>query len=159
MLSLIPDHGGEDLQTERLCTACGRMKTLSEFAVDRWRPDGRRSRCTVCRRDYDRERDYIRRSFRYGYLPLIGTVTTGRLTKLYGDGCFYCNAGPFECIDHRISVRAGGAHTVENVVPCCSGCNTRKWWSTDRNAVVHKQRLDTQSVGERNNRGPQRISP
>jgi len=41
-------------ETKR-CTTCGEVKPLTEFHRDRTKPDGRRSRCKLCRAGYQRE--------------------------------------------------------------------------------------------------------
>jgi 5-methylcytosine-specific restriction endonuclease McrA len=43
----------------------------------------------------------------------------------WGDKCYYCGA-KFEHIDHYIPLSKGGSHTLENVRPSCSFCNTSK---------------------------------
>lgn len=37
--------------------------------------------------------------------------------------CAYCG-GPFECMEHKIPVAAGGGTTKGNVIPSCNQCNT-----------------------------------
>ena len=49
--------------------------------------------------------------------------------QLEGRICFYCSArlGPGNAtLDHLIAVRLGGPHVEDNLVPCCSTCNSRK---------------------------------
>jgi hypothetical protein len=52
-----------------------------------------------------------------------GEFTEADLVARYGDQCYHCGAGPFQCIDHLTCVRVGGTHTRDNVVPCCQACN------------------------------------
>ena len=58
-----------------------------------------------------------------------------RAVERYGEQCYHCGDGPFECIDHLICVRVGGTHTRENVVPCCLACNRRKRWTVDEGLI------------------------
>lgn len=59
---------------------------------------------------------------------------TGKLTKedrklvlgAYGADCIYCGATGEPTLDHLIPLAAGGAHTIENAVPCCGKCNSAK---------------------------------
>jgi hypothetical protein len=53
--------GTTDKPTARVCVKCRVTKPLSDFAIDRGKPQGRRSACAVCRATYDREWDHIRR--------------------------------------------------------------------------------------------------
>lgn len=47
-----------------------------------------------------------------------------------GGFCIYCNQAlnPFDnfTVDHVVPLSRGGTSGVENLVPACSGCNTRK---------------------------------
>jgi HNH endonuclease len=134
-----------------MCDTCHQAKPPSEMAPDQSKKDGYRSQCRDCRKDYDRRRyeanrdailaqqrvyrkahpeigwaaDHRRRARSYGLQPVTETVTPDQLIAQWGNGCHYCE-GPFEVIDHRIPVAAGGHHTVLNVVPCCRPCNEKK---------------------------------
>ena len=123
--------GTDDEPTARVCITCGEAKPLNEFAKDRRRRHGRRGMCAVCRTNYDRERDYIRRARMYGHRPVVESFTTQQLIERHGDGCFHCGTGDFECIDHLMCVRVGGHHTLDNAVPSCHECNQRKRWAVD----------------------------
>ena len=75
----------------------------------------------------------------YGHRPVVESFTTRQLIERYGDRCFYCGTGDFECIDHRMCVRVGGQHTLDNTVPCCQMCNQRKRWELDELYIrVHR---------------------
>jgi hypothetical protein len=124
-----------DVLGNEVCRTCHRTKPLEEFARDSNRPSRYRTQCSDCRTDYDRERRYTIRSWRYGFLPIIGTVTTPLLIERYGDRCFHCPTGSFESIDHLVCVRVGGGHTIDNVVPCCKDCNIAKRWTVDEQAI------------------------
>ena len=64
----------------------------------------------------------------YGHCPVVEYFTNQQLER-HGDRCFYCGTADFECIDHRMCVRVGGHHTLDNTVPCCQKCNQRKRWA------------------------------
>ena len=118
--------GTDDQPTARACIKCGEVKPLNEFAKDRRKRQGRRGMCAVCRTNYDRERDYIRRARMYGHRPVVESFTTQQLIQRYGDRCFHCRTRDFECVDHLVCVRVGGYHTLDNVVPSCHECNRLK---------------------------------
>ena len=69
---------------------------------------------------------YRVRCRKFGVTPVVVPFTREELVAQYGDGCFYCDDGVFEEIDHYIPVAAGGEHTLDNVVPACHACNDRK---------------------------------
>ena len=140
--------GTDDEPTARPCTKCRGTKPLSEFAIDRGRAWGRRSVCASCKRvDYDRERDYIRRCRKYGHTPVVEHFTAQQLVERHGDGCYHCGAGAFECVDHLVCVRIGGAHTVGNTVPCCRECNQVKRWTVDEPLIrAFRARLTEQAA-------------
>ena len=135
--------GTDDEPTARACITCGEVKPLNEFAKDRRRRHGRRGVCAVCRTNYDRERDYKRRACMYGHCPVVEFFTNRQLIDRYGAMCFYCGTGDFECIDHRMCVRVGGHHTLDNTVPCCRECNQRKRWEVDEVLIrVYRLRFE-----------------
>jgi hypothetical protein len=133
--------------TTRVCSKCRETKPLSEFAKDRWKRQGRRGVCAVCRTNYDRERDYIRRTRRYGHRPVVESFTTQQLMERYGEGCFHCGTGDFECIDHLVCVRVGGPHTLDNALPSCCECNQRKRVAIDAPLIrAYLERLTDEVV-------------
>jgi 5-methylcytosine-specific restriction endonuclease McrA len=119
----------------RICIKCSREKPLTAFAVDRSKRDGRRTVCAECRAGYDSEIDYRRRSRKHGPEPVVVPFTRTQLIKRYGNRCVYCPTGLFETTDHVLCVAAGGHHTLDNVVPCCAGCNRRKRWEIDEQRI------------------------
>jgi 5-methylcytosine-specific restriction endonuclease McrA len=134
-----------------ICSACGEAKRISEMAPDQSRRSGHRTQCRECRKLYDHRRywtdsrqglarqrcrrrqnpeyqwaaEHRRRAQRYGLDLVTDLVTLAQLRDRWGDRCVYCD-GPFEVIDHRIPIAAGGHHTVDNVVPACGDCNQKK---------------------------------
>ena len=97
--------------------------------------------CSDCRQAYDWERNFIRRSGLYGLWARAERITRAQLVQQYGDGCFYCETGAFETVDHWICVRAGGDHTLNNVVPCCRKCNHAKRCEIDLPLIRALRRL------------------
>ena len=137
--------GTDDEPTARVCFMCGEVKPLNEFAKDRWKRQGRRGMCAVFRTNYDRERDYIRRTRMYGHCLVVESFTTQQLIERHGDTCFHCGTGDFECMDHLVCVRVGGAHTLDNAVPSCRECNQRKRWAVDEPRIrAYRESLATE---------------
>ena len=135
----------EDQPTSWVCTQCGAQKPVDEFARNSWTRTGRRHVCQECRRTYDRKQDYIHRALKHGHTPVCDHFTQADLVERYGEQCYHCGDGPFECIDHLICVRVGGTHTRENVVPCCLACNRRKRWTIDE-GLIRAYRLTTSAA-------------
>lgn len=72
---------------------------------------------TTCIRRRQREKD-----------ARIQDFTTGELDarmSMFGHLCAYCG-GPFETIDHVISLYKGGKHCLSNLRPACRSCNSSK---------------------------------
>lgn len=44
----------------------------------------------------------------------------------YGGHCAYCLTAPATDMEHMTPLSRGGRHELENVVPACGPCNTRK---------------------------------
>lgn len=47
------------------------------------------------------------------------------LRESYLNKCAYCN-NSFECFDHVTPLSRGGKHSIENLVPACTTCNSSK---------------------------------
>lgn len=82
------------------------------------------------RRAYDAEhvhaRNYLRRALRLGIEPVVEKFTKSDVIARYGDHCVYCETGAFEQLDHRVPIKVGGHHTLDNVRPTCAACNSSK---------------------------------
>jgi len=74
-------------------------------------------------------RQAIRARRRSRELAAEGSHTTEEwmaLLKAHGYRCAYCGiGGPLEP-DHRIPLARGGTNYIENILPACRRCNTRK---------------------------------
>jgi hypothetical protein len=60
-------------QTERVCTRCGALRPLDEFARDRSRPSGRKGMCKRC----DAEKSLARYRARRGEQPTLSCSECG----------------------------------------------------------------------------------
>lgn len=50
-----------------------------------------------------------------------------KLLEIYDCRCFYCGQrGGDKTRDHIVPLAKGGEHTMENIVPCCADCNSKK---------------------------------
>lgn len=62
----------------------------------------------------------------------MGDVSAGVIAQLRQMPCAYCGADGGQ-IDHGIPLAMGGLHALDNLVPACKPCNSRKrislsWW-------------------------------
>lgn len=48
------------------------------------------------------------------------------ICELYGFKCLCCGKQKVLHMDHVVSLRNGGRHTIENIQPLCRECNSRK---------------------------------
>jgi hypothetical protein len=152
-----PAHLSDD-SAPRRCTKCHTWKPLSRFAIDRRRKHGRRPICSRCRTTYDRlrrsakkaddrlwlkqsewEYNYRRRCSKYGIEPKLACFSPAELVARWGNQCVDCGA-PWDHLDHRVPVAAGGAHDLENCRPVCAACNRSKF-RTDRALIASAKKL------------------
>lgn len=59
---------------------------------------------------------------------LIATFTSAELDArmaFWGNQCWMCS-GPFQEVDHVISLARGGPHCLSNLRPSCRSCNASK---------------------------------
>lgn len=56
----------------------------------------------------------------------IFEITKKELNKLYNSPCFYCGSNKSIQMDHVIPINRGGRHSIGNLVPACSRCNSSK---------------------------------
>jgi hypothetical protein len=65
----------------------------------------------------------------------ISRTVALRVMQKTGGKCYYCGVELLDLsikatVDHLVPVFRGGGHEMENLVPCCSSCNSRKGTST-----------------------------
>lgn len=64
-----------------------------------------------------------------------GTVSEqdwAALILSFAYSCGYCGAwGTALTMDHRVPISRGGTHTIENIIPSCRACNSRKGTKTE----------------------------
>ena len=96
-------------------------------------PDGARDRSRRRRLDpvYREEHRLINSSGRAKRRGAEGSGVTVEqwceILETFGHACAYCLRTDRKLtVDHVISLHAGGLHDVENVVPACRSCNSRK---------------------------------
>ena len=56
----------------------------------------------------------------------VDPAVWNQLVEEYGGTCAYCRWAPATTRDHIIPLSAGGQHRIENLVPACRSCNSRK---------------------------------
>ena len=76
----------------------------------------------------------VRRLRRAREVKAPGAYTTAQwldLVRIYDGRCGYCGVAATLEPDHRIPLSRGGSNWIENIIPCCSPCNTRKRTATE----------------------------
>jgi len=76
----------------------------------------------------------VRRLRRARKVAALGAYTTAQwldLVCLYGGCCGYCGVAATLEPDHRVPLSRGGSNWIENIIPCCRPCNTRKRTATE----------------------------
>ena len=56
----------------------------------------------------------------------IFAISKKELSKLYSSPCFYCGSTEKITMDHVVPIDRGGTHSIGNLVPACSRCNSSK---------------------------------
>lgn len=56
----------------------------------------------------------------------VATWEWERVVRQYNYCCAYCGKECYLTMDHVIPLSKGGKHVIENIVPACSECNTKK---------------------------------
>lgn len=53
-----------------------------------------------------------------------------KVVAAYGEDCYICGGAPEEVgsmtVDHVVPLSQGGTYDIENLRPCCLGCNQEK---------------------------------
>ena len=75
--------------------------------------------------------DSRRRSARLAGGPSYSVSEWLALVARYDGRCAYCGEpGPLQA-DHRVPLARGGTNSIENILPACGSCNTRKHVMTE----------------------------
>lgn len=96
-------------------------------------------------RNPERAREFLRASFHKRRVLSRGESFTAKewaaLCAQHGDVCAYCGASGRLTADHRIPLSRGGRNVIENILPACKSCNSRKHTMTEDEfrAVLSRQ--------------------
>ncbi|MBM4557992.1 hypothetical protein GS466_23695 [Rhodococcus hoagii] len=64
-----------------------------------------------------------------------------RLVDRHRGCCFYCGSSGRMSMDHVVPLFRGGVHSIGNIVPACTACNSSK-----RTRTIMEWRLRMESV-------------
>jgi len=78
------------------------------------------------RRLHARPSEHRRRARLKGATGSFTSQEWSELVKAYNNRCAYCKKRKKLTVDHIIPLSKGGTNTIENIVPACGGCNSRK---------------------------------
>lgn len=84
----------------------------------------------------------IRRSRLRGVQTL---VTPNEVVEIFARAkgrCVYCNSVAKLTLDHFFPISQGGDNVLENLVPCCKSCNSRKGTSTGEDWLYDNHGVD-----------------
>lgn len=85
------------------------------------------------------------------------------LVEEYGGRCAYCLVGGPLHADHRIPLCRGGSNWIENILPACARCNTRKHTMTEEEFRERLRReaggAPSERIGTQRPRSRSRPSP
>jgi 5-methylcytosine-specific restriction endonuclease McrA len=88
--------------------------------VRRWQGDNR-DKCVA----YRRKRKAAIRTV--GKTELVTAEQWQSILNAYGNRCVYCNSSKDRLTqDHVTPLSRGGTHTMDNIVPACQSCNSKK---------------------------------
>jgi 5-methylcytosine-specific restriction endonuclease McrA len=77
---------------------------------------------------------------------------TARLEEL-GAKCYYCSNG-YNTKDHLVPLIRGGSNRIENIVPACLSCNTRKGSKTLEEFLAWRVNAYTEAESRRTRKSP-----
>jgi 5-methylcytosine-specific restriction endonuclease McrA len=105
------------------------------FEVDSRTKNKYTNRCKLCKHKLDDKasKAYRRLRLRSAKLGILMEVTPGEIRLLFRvfDGCCaYCSKRPEKArnlhLEHICSLAEGGRNTLQNLIPACLHCNSRK---------------------------------
>lgn len=120
---------------KKKCRLCGQTKRIDLFELDSRTKNKYTNRCKSCKHKLDDKsaqahRRLKRRSAKLG-IPM--EVTPGEIRLLFSvfDGCCsYCSKRPEKArnlhLEHIVPLSENGRNTLENLLPACIHCNTKK---------------------------------
>lgn len=56
----------------------------------------------------------------------VFVVSTKEIKRIYASPCIYCGSTAGITLEHIIPISRGGRHSIGNLAPACSPCNTSK---------------------------------
>lgn len=143
---------------KKLCMKCKEMKSLSEFSPSLRGLGNVSAYCRLCQNKRPRNTEAERKAtaryrekHRERWLALHrvhqferkhrikitsdGSVTDGFLKELYAtENCYYCGEvvpRDKRTAEHKLPLIRGGAHSADNMVMACEGCNFSKQDKTE----------------------------
>lgn len=116
------------------CPKCGESKELNNFGLDKRGPNGKTWVCKDCRNTFQRNFNKTPKGRYLSYKKgsrergFIFTITLDEFIKFWNKDCFYCG-DKIEGIGlDRVDNSIG--YDINNVVSCCTTCNTMKMAET-----------------------------
>ena len=68
-------------------------------------------------------------------------ISAAEIAKIYSSPCFYCGSGNKITMDHVLPLSRGGWHSIGNLIPACSSCNSSKGSKTIMEWRMSKMKL------------------
>ncbi len=118
------------------CTLCGKIKPTTKFGVDNKSHDNLRTRCRICTRIQDKNRQHTlsRRFSNYKARAKkdnrIFNINIDKFKNITNKQCEYCGGYSDSDIDEQFCgidrIDSSMGYVVDNIVPCCYICNMMK---------------------------------
>lgn len=72
--------------------------------------------------------NFLSRLYHYRKKHAVGNVTFEQIKYLYSrfSSCAYCGKNKPNTIDHVIPLSKGGTNNIDNLIPVCVNCNSKK---------------------------------
>lgn len=113
---------------KKLCPTCGEWKLLSEYHKRPSRPIGVKPKCKTCSKVYrDNNPKMVKLAMYKSGAKKRGfdfELSKEEFLQFWQEPCFYCGSGIETIGIDRIDSSKG--YFMDNIVPCCSICNTMK---------------------------------
>jgi 5-methylcytosine-specific restriction endonuclease McrA len=86
--------------------------------------------CLVCAKKYRGEIQRVQaqkhRAKKAGALATLTIAEWLQTLETFHHLCAYCQATPYEVMEHYVPIARGGGTTAENCIPACTKCNAEK---------------------------------